>query len=198
MKKFRLRDFKLKTVDISDIDDRALFLNLYLTQFATLLIGLVILIFQKSNPLRFLTVPNPAKTVVWGVGFAVLVLAADLLISRLVPQEVTDDGGVNERLFGSGPVWHIVIISLIVSFCEEFLFRGAIQPAWGPYWTSILFTAIHIRYLRHWLMTGMVFSISYGLGWIYLQTGTLWCPIIAHFVIDVTMGLIIRFGGKGK
>lgn len=198
MKKFRLRDLKRKTIDINELDDRALFLNLYITQFATLLIGLIIVLFQRNNPLRLLAPADPAKTFLWGAGFAAVVLAGDFLISRFVPEEVTDDGGVNERLFGNGPVWHIVLISLVVSICEEFLFRGAIQHAWGPYWTSILFAAIHIRYLQHWLMTGMVFGISYGLGWIYLQSGTLWSPILAHFVIDLTMGLILRFGGRHK
>lgn len=96
-------------------------------------------------------------------------------------------------IFGNRALWHIALLSLIVSICEEVLFRGAIQAAWGPYWTSILFAAIHIRYLQHWLMTGLVFSISYGLGWIYIQTGTLWTPIFAHFLIDFVMGCILRY-----
>jgi membrane protease YdiL (CAAX protease family) len=123
----------------------------------------------------------------------VVVLGIDLLISRWVPKEVTDDGGINQMLFGNRPVWQIAALSLVVAVCEEVLFRGAIQYAWGPYWTSILFAAIHIRYLQHWLMTGMVFGISYGLGWIYEQTGSLWTPIAAHFVIDFAMGCILRF-----
>jgi membrane protease YdiL (CAAX protease family) len=84
-------------------------------------------------------------------------------------------------------------MSFGVAFCEELLFRGAIQHAWGAYWTSVLFAAIHIRYLRHWLMTGLVFCISYGLGWVYVRTGTLWTPVIAHFLVDFVMGCIIRY-----
>jgi membrane protease YdiL (CAAX protease family) len=102
-------------------------------------------------------------------------------------------GGVNDRIFRSRAVWHIAVISLVVAICEELLFRGAIQHAIGPYWTSIVFAAIHVRYLRHWIPTGLVFSISYGLGFIYEESGTLWAPIIAHFAIDFIMGLIIRF-----
>jgi hypothetical protein len=117
----------------------------------------------------------------------------DLVISRWVPEEVTDDGGINEKLFATRPLWHIALISFFVSISEELLFRGAIQHAWGNYWTSILFAAIHIRYLQHWLMTGLVFCISYGLGWIYMRTGTLWTPIAAHFVIDFIMGCVMRY-----
>jgi membrane protease YdiL (CAAX protease family) len=130
----------------------------------------------------------------WGLSLAGIVLLFDVLVSRWVPEEVTDDGGVNEKMFRRRPLWHIALLSLVVSLCEETLFRGAIQHAWGAYWTSILFAAIHFRYLRHWLMTGLVFGISYGLGWIYNQTGTLWTPVLAHFVIDFAMGCIIRYG----
>lgn len=87
---------------------------------------------------------------------------------------------MNEKLFGKRPVWHIVVICLIVGLCEELLFRGG-TACFGPYWTSILFAAIHVRYLRHWLPTLMVFLISYALGTVYEWTGTLWAPIAAHF-----------------
>ncbi|WP_438445570.1 lysostaphin resistance A-like protein [Gorillibacterium sp. sgz5001074] len=193
MKRFRLRDFKLKQVDIHDLDDRLLLINLYLTQGLTLLLGLAIMAWQRQNPLKLLAIPPNITPFLWGAVFAALVLAADLLISRWVPEEMTDDGGVNEMLFGSRPVWHIAVISLVVSLCEELLFRGAVQHAWGPYWTSILFAAIHVRYLRHWLLTGMVFGISYGLGTLYDWSGTLWAPVAAHFIIDLSMGLILRY-----
>jgi CAAX amino terminal protease family. len=44
----------------------------------------------------------------------------------------------------------------------------------------------------------MVFSISYGLGWIMEYTGTLWTPILAHFLVDFIMGCIIRFRREEK
>src|SRR5690606_2987972 len=109
------------------------------------------------------------------------------------PEEYQDDGGVNDRIFANRPIWHIALISLVVAFCEELLFRGAIQFAIGPYWTSIVFATIHVRYLKHWIPTGLVFSISYGLGWIYIQTGSIWAPIIAHFVFDFVMGLLLKY-----
>ncbi|MCZ8520571.1 MULTISPECIES: type II CAAX endopeptidase family protein [Paenibacillus] len=195
MKKFnfKLKDLKFRKVDIQELDDRMLLVNLYMTQGLVLLAGAVILFFQKASFVRLFAPGNPYTVMVWGTVFALLVLASDLLISRWVPPEVTDDGGVNQRIFGNRPLWHIALLSLVVSVCEEVLFRGAIQHAWGPYWTSILFAAIHIRYLQHWLMTGLVFGISYGLGWIYLQTGSLWTPILAHFLIDFVMGCILRY-----
>jgi uncharacterized protein len=196
MKKFdfnRLKQIRLRKVDITQIDDRTLLLNLYFTQALTLLASLAIMWAQGQNPLTVLILPQGAAPWLWGAAFAGLVLLADTALSRWIPEDVTDDGGVNDKLFRNRPLWHIAVMCFIVALCEEMLFRGAIQHMIGPYWTSIIFAAVHVRYLKHWLMTGLVFSISYGLGWIAIQTGTLWTPIAAHFIIDLIMGLIIRY-----
>lgn len=195
MRRFKFRKIKFKKVKIHELNDRTLLLNLYMTQFITLFIGVVIIMFQ-SNPLfrdLWTHISKINDALIWGTGFALIVVSIDLMLTRWVPEHVIDDGGINERIFKNRPIWHIALISLIVAVCEEILFRGAIQHALGTYWTSILFAAIHIRYLQHWLMTGLVFSISYGLGWIYIETGTLWTPIMAHFMIDFVMGCIIRY-----
>jgi len=170
-----------------------LLINLYLTQALTFIIGIAWIFFQGRNPLRVLELPPDWHFAFWGAGLAAAVLAVDLAISRWMPDEASDDGGVNERIFRTRSVWHIVLISMIVAVCEELLFRGAVQQSFGPYWTSILFASIHVRYLRHWIPTGLVFSISYGLGWTLIWSGTIWAPIAAHFLVDMTMGLIIRF-----
>lgn len=196
MKKWNFRNVRIKSVSIDDIDDRMLLINLYLTQAITLVIGLLITTFQKNYVWRLFPAEGFTTSLLWGAGLAAAVMAADFLVSLFVPEEVTNDGGINERMFGGRALWHIAVLSLIVALCEEILFRGAIQHALGPYWTSILFAAIHVRYLRHWLMTGLTFSISYALGWIYLQTGSLWAPVAAHFLIDFISGCIIKYGKK--
>ncbi|WP_028593499.1 CPBP family intramembrane glutamic endopeptidase [Paenibacillus assamensis] len=191
--KQKWKAFKEQQARIGELDDRTLLLNLYLTQAITLIIGIVWIWLQQRSPFELLQFPNHAQPWLWGIGLAAIVIVVDLLISRFIPDDVTDDGGVNERLFRERPVWHIFIIALIVSICEELLFRGAIQFALGPYWTSILFAAIHVRYLRHWVPTALVFSISYAMGLMYEWTGSLWAPIMAHFAIDFVMGLILRY-----
>ncbi|MBW5446674.1 CPBP family intramembrane metalloprotease [Cohnella sp. CFH 77786] len=193
MRKFDIRKLKIRQVSVDELSDRMLLLNLYLTQLLTLIIGVVWLFFQGRSPIDLLSWPGNADFALWGAGLAACVLLADLAISGWIPDEASEDGGVNERIFRTRPIWHIALISLVVSLCEEILFRGAVQHAIGAYWTSIAFAAIHVRYLRHWIPTGLVFSISYGLGWIQIQTGTIWAPIAAHFLIDLAMGLIIRY-----
>ncbi|WP_020616714.1 CPBP family intramembrane glutamic endopeptidase [Paenibacillus daejeonensis] len=193
MRKFNWRKIKIRPVSADQLDDRMLLINLYVSQALIFVIGLVWILLQHQNIISVLAPPSTAEFLLWGFGLAAVVVIVDLTISRWVPEEAADDGGVNNKIFRNRPIWHIVLICLVVSFCEELLFRGAIQFAIGPYWTSIVFAAIHVRYLKHWVPTGLVFCISYGLGWIYIQTGTLWAPIAAHFAIDLVMGLIIRY-----
>ncbi|QAY66190.1 CPBP family intramembrane glutamic endopeptidase [Paenibacillus protaetiae] len=193
MKKFEFRKIRLKQVTSDQLNDRLLLINLYMTQALTLIIGLIWLLFQRQNIFHLFKLPGNWEFAAWGAGLAAAVVAADLLLAKWVPEEASDDGGINEMLFRRRPIWHIVLICLVVSICEELLFRGAVQHSFGPYWTSIIFAAIHVRYLRHWIPTGLVFSISYGLGWIYIQTGTIWAPIVTHFIVDLIMGLIIRY-----
>ncbi|MBC8081061.1 MAG: CPBP family intramembrane metalloprotease [Gorillibacterium sp.] len=195
MKKWDFRKIKFKSVKIEELDNRLLLINLYVTQLLTLALGLIFTFFQKNEVWKQFPIRFP-EMFYWGAGLAATVLVVDVLVSRFVPEDVSDDGGINDMMFADRPLWHIVVICLVVAFCEEILFRGAVQHALGPYWTSILFAAIHVRYLQHWLMTGLVFSISYGLGFIYIHTGTLWAPVIAHFLIDFVMGCIIRYRDK--
>lgn len=199
MKKFDMEKWKkvrLQKVDVSKLDEKTLLLNVYITQLLTLLVGIGLLWIQGRSVFDLLAVPDGWRPWIWGAGFGALVLAADLVLSRWIPEEVTDDGGINEMMFRRRSFLHIAALCFIVAVCEEVLFRGAVQYWLGPYWTSILFALVHVRYLQHWLMTGLVFSISYGLGWIANQTGTLWTPIAAHFMIDFIMGLIIRYRRK--
>ncbi|OUM96814.1 MAG: abortive infection protein [Thermobacillus sp. ZCTH02-B1] len=193
MKKFNLRDFKMRRVTIDELDDRMLLINLYATQALMFIIGMCWLIFQGRNPIALLGLPDGPNFLYWGVLLAAAALAVNLIAERWMPEEAADDGGVNERLFRSRPIWHILVIAATAALCEELLFRGAVQHHIGTYWTSILFAAIHVRYLKHWIPTGLVFLTSYGLGWILIETGTLWAPITAHFLIDAAGGLMIRF-----
>lgn len=195
MKKW-FRRFRVRQVSIHELDDRMLLVNLYATQLLTLLLGCIVVWLQGRSVAPLFAWPGDETFLWWAAGFAGLVLFVDVVLSQWVPEKWTDDGGVNERLFGQRSWWHLIWICLMVSVCEELLFRGGIQPLIGPYWTSILFAVIHIRYLQHWLMTLLVFLISYGLGWIYETTGTLWTPIAAHFLIDAAMAGIIRFRRK--
>lgn len=193
MRKFDIKNIKMRKVTVDELSDRGLLINLYATQALTLIIGLIWIFFQGQNILELLKLSGSLAPLYWGAGAAAAVVAVDIGISRWIPDDAKDDGGVNERIFRSRPLWHIVLLCAIVALCEELLFRGALQHAFGPYWTSIIFAAIHVRYLKHWIPTGLVFAISYGFGLLLTHTGTIWAPIFAHFLVDLVMGIIIRY-----
>lgn len=197
MRKNKFGKIKIQRVDPGQLNERLLLINLYITQGLTLFIGIIVLFFQKRNPISVLQLPESYNFLLWGIGLATVMFGFDFILSRFVKEESLDDGGINEMLFRNRPVWHIAVICVIVSICEELLFRGAIQHGIGPYWTSIIFALIHIRYLRHWIPTGWVFLSSYALGYIYIQAGTLWAPIVCHFLIDFISGLVIKYR-RGK
>lgn len=180
--------------DLRHLDDRTLLFNLYLTQALVLLVALLLLWWQRRSPVLLFAAGDVASVAAAarGVAVAAAVLAVDAVLSRMAPDVMTDQTGLNEKLFARRPLWHMALICLVVSVCEELLFRGALQHWIGNYWTSVLFAAIHFRYLRHWLPTLAVFAISYVLGWLHLSTGSLIAPIAAHFLIDFANGYVLR------
>lgn len=185
--------FKPVKVNIAELDDRTLLLNLYVTQGLILLSSIIVMIFQTQS-LTDLLMPRMIRVaILWGTGLAVLIITLELIIMKWLPKYVLDDGGINDKVFKQRPVWHIAIIAFVVAICEELLFRGVLQHGIGLVWASVIFTAIHFRYLKHWFPAAFVFSISMSLGWVYQHTETLWTPIIAHFLIDFVLGCIIRF-----
>ena len=81
----------------------------------------------------------------------------------------------------------LVVIAVIAAIGEETLFRGILQRNFS-YWTgnahigiwlaAALFSAIHVQFLGFFprMLLGALF------GYLYLWSGNLWVPILAHFV----------------
>lgn len=89
----------------------------------------------------------------------------------------------------------VVYISLIAGISEEILFRGAIQPVIGIWWTSLLFIAVH-GYIRlnsttHILYSLFTFALSVILGALFMYVGLI-SAMAAHFIYDV----IVLYGIK--
>jgi len=89
-----------------------------------------------------------------------------------------------------------LLIAVLPAISEEFAFRGMLQPALNratgnmhiAVWvTAILFSAFHFQFLGFVprLMLGVLFG--YLLAW----SGRLWLPIIAHFVNNGLMVILL-------
>ena len=76
----------------------------------------------------------------------------------------------------------LALISIVVGISEELLFRGALQPRFGKFYTSLLFASLHFQYLSVIALIE-IFIISYVLGIIKEKTNTSTTAII-HMIYD--------------
>jgi membrane protease YdiL (CAAX protease family) len=86
-----------------------------------------------------------------------------------------------------------VVIALLAGVGEELLFRGVVLqamsdvvgPEWGPWVglaaSSIVFGAAHLLTPAYGVLAGL---IGFYLGGLWLATGTLTVPIVAHAMYD--------------
>ncbi len=169
------------------LTDRSLLFNLYASQLLVLVLADLLLLFQGRLSVDLFLWRERA---LWVSGALV---GLELFLASVLPPQWFDDGGINRQLFRRRSLLHIAWIALLVSVAEEMLFRGAVQHWLGVWGTSLLFTLIHFRYLHRWVMVSLVFIISVALGWLVEWSGTLTPAVVAHFVIDFVMGILIRF-----
>ncbi|WP_313888844.1 CPBP family intramembrane glutamic endopeptidase [Peribacillus sp. TH24] len=111
---------------------------------------------------------------------------------RVTPSSYQDDGGINERIFSSLSYPMIFVVALVVAISEELLFRGVLQTHLGLLWTSIIFAAVHYRYLFNWFLFLNVLVLSFFIGFLFEWTNNLLVTITAHFLIDFILGVLIR------
>ncbi|AQS56643.1 MAG: CPBP family intramembrane metalloprotease [Novibacillus thermophilus] len=183
----------MNRVDVEQLSHRVLVWNLYVTQLIVLGVACALLWWQGRLTVQLWNVESWTVLLV-GAGTGLLIVCADLLLSRRFPLHMTDKSGINEKLFRHQPVWHILIMTLFIASAEELLFRGAIQPYLGVVGTSLLFTLIHFRYLKQWAMVASVFLVSLVLGSLVLVTHSIAASTVAHFTVDFTLGVCIRYG----
>jgi membrane protease YdiL (CAAX protease family) len=91
-------------------------------------------------------------------------------------------------------LFNIFMVAILAALGEEFLFRGVLQRIftnmtknyhWGIWIAAIFFSAVHVQFYGFLprLLLGAMF------GYLLVWTGTMWAPILAHFVNN-TMGVI--------
>ncbi len=86
-----------------------------------------------------------------------------------------------------GLLFNLFMIALIPSIGEEFLFRGVLQRIFTEWFRNghlAVWLAAVLFSLAHYQFLGFIPRILLGalFGYIFLWTGTIWLPVIAHFV----------------
>ncbi|MBW8349115.1 CPBP family intramembrane metalloprotease [Bacillus sp. IITD106] len=174
-----------------NLTGKELVFHLFLTQLFIILLALLLcwILFPDISTLLKLFQMDIVWIVV-GLCSGLTVVVIDLLLMKKVPPEYYDDGGINEKIFSNMPIWKIGLLSLLIAFSEELLFRGAIQTHFGFWIASIIFAFIHFRYLSNWYLLLNVSLLSLWIGLIYEWSGQQILPvIIMHFMIDFLLGI---------
>jgi uncharacterized protein len=87
----------------------------------------------------------------------------------------------------TGLISNLFIIAFVAAFGEELLFRGVIQktlihafrnPHLAVWITAIIFSAVHMQFFGFFprMFLGAL------LGYLYLWSGSIWVPILVHFI----------------
>lgn len=150
--------------------------------------SLAALVFDGTHPLAQLAIGLASGGVFAAAGLGLIKIPA----FKKILEEYTIIRQVQEMNLS---VNEMVYVSLIAGISEEILFRGAIQPVIGIWWTSLLFIAIH-GYIRlnsttHVLYSLFTFALSLMLGALFMFTGLI-SAMAAHFIYDV----IVLYGIK--
>ena len=99
-------------------------------------------------------------------------------------------------------VVNIVIVALLAAVGEELLFRGAMQNIFVEWtknshvavWiTAILFSAFHMQF--YGFLPRMLLGVV--LGYLYIWSGSLWLPILFHFLNNGMAVVVAYLVGKG-
>ncbi|MGD6795269.1 CPBP family intramembrane glutamic endopeptidase [Metabacillus indicus] len=179
---------------VKSMSDSQLLKQLYFTQILLLTISAVLsmILFNGVSEFAGLWKPDTGQVLLIGGLTAGAVLIFDWIIMKTMPEDMYDDGGINEKMFRNRSVPHIIFLCLLISFTEEVLFRGILQTHFGFWAASLIFAVLHFRYLSKCLLFCMVVLISLLLGFVYEQTGNLFVTVFAHFLIDLVFAIQIR------
>ncbi len=121
----------------------------------------------------------------WGmvVGLVMigLVIIFSLIWSNLVSaQEMQQQTAASNQLAASiNSLPLALVISAVVAIGEEVFFRGALQPVFGIWLTSLFFSVLHTQYTLT-PATLLIFVTSMALGWLRQRYSTT-ASIIGHF-----------------
>ena len=151
-----------------------------------------------------LAITNPALTVTVAVVLSVLILINQIMgLRRLVVQPDRIKGILPQlalRLFPQDDVERLAFFALVatVAICEELIYRGFVQRVFEDWSRGSVIAAIvgsaaffalaHLYQGRRGLISTLTIGIIFST--IRAWTGSLLPCVVAHFVADVTVGML--------
>lgn len=180
---------------IDQITDEQLQQSLFMSQLMILSLAIILSIFLFESVTKWFELFSLDLYEIFYYGFlpGLIIILIDIVLMRIFPKSALDDGGINERIFHNRSIKQIFFIALIVSVSEELLFRGVLQTVFGYFIASIFFALVHFRYLKKPVLLISVLFVSFYIGYLYFITNNLLTTIVAHFLVDFILGLLIRY-----
>jgi CAAX protease family protein len=155
--------------------------------------GCVALIWRMAAPGQSILYPSAsAENDAWGLfsalGAGLLVGLVAVGVSEVLTRATALGEGLadllGESLAGLRAA-DAVLLALASGLAEEMLFRGALQPAVGIVWASLIFGACHFlprRELALW--SGYAVLMGFAFGTLFEWTGNLMAPVAAHALVN--------------
>jgi hypothetical protein len=155
--------------------------------------GCVALVWRMSTPGQSILHPSfEAARDAWGLlpslAVGLIVGAASIGVSELLTRKTTLGEGLAELLGESLVGLRIgdaILLALASGLAEEMLFRGALQPAVGIFWASLIFGACHFlprKELALWSLYAV--GMGFAFGALFEWTGQLIAPVTAHVLVN--------------
>lgn len=157
----------------------------------------------RTSQLGF-AVPNPALTLTVSVVLSALILLNQIMgLRRLVAQPPKTQGIVPQlalKLFPQDDVERLAFFALVatVALCEELIYRGFVQRVIQDWSRSSIIVAVigsavffafaHLYQGRRGLVSTLTIGIIFST--IRAWTGSLLPCVLAHFVADITVGML--------
>ena len=136
--------------------------------------------------------PINSRQILESVGWIVLLLILQTIggiaWEAIDPEQVALVDEISQTLYQDFGIWHWLGLALGAGIGEEILFRGALQPVLGIWFTSILFAIVHVQYGLLTPATLVLFFLSLILGFIRQRHNTT-VAIFVHFGYNLILGL---------
>jgi membrane protease YdiL (CAAX protease family) len=181
---------------IENLTSGQLLLNVYFSQGIFLLIAIGLAFYFKIPMPWTNDFPIPYKYILLSILTGLIFPVLSIELKKRLPDHYFDDGGINEKIFGPLSYFHIFVLTVIIACAEEWLFRGVLQNLIGLFATSLVFSILHVRYIKKPVLFAFVTILSFWLGYLYDLTNTIWIPFLAHFLIDFISGCWIAASFK--
>lgn len=139
--------------------------------------------------LKSITPQQILEAIGWIFLLCLLQAVGGAIWQAIDPEEVALVEELSQTLYQDFGFWHWLALAIGAGIGEEILFRGALQPVLGIWFTSFLFAIVHVQYGFLNPATVVLLILSLILGFIRQRHNTT-VAILVHFGYDLTLALI--------